>query len=171
MLLTATITTSSHPSHHVLASRALIRARLQDWDAALIDAKKVFIVPILRSLTPTLIYPRLSRFNPPSSPISQRVWPMSEMGKGTRLIALAILRSSTFTRLILVFSSSLRSVSCQLHRGSTVHLTSGYHRVHGRRLPRCDSPHRRPHRYGAFQFHMLHSSGTCTTSSRVGNRH
>ena len=55
MLLTATITASSHPSPHVLASRGLIRARLQDWDAALVDARKVLGVLIPRSLTLTLI--------------------------------------------------------------------------------------------------------------------
>ncbi|KAF8555005.1 TPR-like protein [Imleria badia] len=30
---------SQNPSHHVFASRALVRARLQQWDAALIDAE------------------------------------------------------------------------------------------------------------------------------------
>ncbi|KAF8554678.1 WD40 repeat-like protein [Imleria badia] len=38
-LLTATITKSREPSHHILASRALVRARLQKWDAALVDAE------------------------------------------------------------------------------------------------------------------------------------
>ena len=39
--LTATAPTSLNPTHHVLASRALVRARLQQWDAAIADAKQV----------------------------------------------------------------------------------------------------------------------------------
>ncbi|KAF8546581.1 hypothetical protein OG21DRAFT_1102783 [Imleria badia] len=38
-LLTAAIPESQNPSHHVLASRALVRARLQQWDTALVDAE------------------------------------------------------------------------------------------------------------------------------------
>ena len=64
MLLTASITASSHPSHHVLASRALIRARLRDWDAALVDAKKVLVVLIPRSSTLTLIYTKAIKIQP-----------------------------------------------------------------------------------------------------------
>ncbi|KAF8432946.1 hypothetical protein L210DRAFT_830973, partial [Boletus edulis BED1] len=37
--LTAVIDGSQNPSHHVLASRALVRVRLQQWDAALADAE------------------------------------------------------------------------------------------------------------------------------------
>ena len=45
-LLSAAIPTSenSHKSHHALASRALVRARLGQWDAALVDAKEVHVV-------------------------------------------------------------------------------------------------------------------------------
>ncbi|KAF8548747.1 hypothetical protein OG21DRAFT_1515960 [Imleria badia] len=39
-LLTATIATPQNQSHHALASRALVRARLQQWDAAIDDAEK-----------------------------------------------------------------------------------------------------------------------------------
>jgi len=42
-LLTAVIDESQNPSHHVLASRALVRARLRQRDTALIDAETVFI--------------------------------------------------------------------------------------------------------------------------------
>ena len=42
-LLTATIHGSPNPSHHALASRALVRARLRQWDAAIADATEVFI--------------------------------------------------------------------------------------------------------------------------------
>ncbi|KAN0097093.1 hypothetical protein V8E55_001539 [Tylopilus felleus] len=38
-LLTATIHQHQHPAYHSLAARALVRARLQHWDDALIDAQ------------------------------------------------------------------------------------------------------------------------------------
>ena len=40
-LLTAAIPMSEDMTHDVLASRALVRARLQQWDAALVDAEEV----------------------------------------------------------------------------------------------------------------------------------
>ena len=43
--LTAAITTSQYPSHHVLASRALVQARLGKWDTALADAEWVCCSP------------------------------------------------------------------------------------------------------------------------------
>ncbi|KAF8555785.1 hypothetical protein OG21DRAFT_1460469 [Imleria badia] len=39
-LMTAAITESQNPGHNVLVSRALVRARLQRWDTALVDAEK-----------------------------------------------------------------------------------------------------------------------------------
>ena len=42
-LLTATIHESRNPSRHALAGRALVRARLRWWDAAVADATKVFV--------------------------------------------------------------------------------------------------------------------------------
>ncbi|KAG6377835.1 hypothetical protein JVT61DRAFT_14615 [Boletus reticuloceps] len=39
-LLTAAITSSQDSSHRVLASRALVRVRLREWDTALVDAEK-----------------------------------------------------------------------------------------------------------------------------------
>ena len=44
-LLTVAIPESWNPTHHVLASRALVRARLRQWDAALVDAEQV-VVPL-----------------------------------------------------------------------------------------------------------------------------
>ena len=38
----------------------------------------------------------------------------------------------------------------------------GYHRVHGRRAPRCDITRRRPHRHDPLELNLLCSSGTCT---------
>ena len=54
-LLTAAIPESQSPSHHVLASRALVRARLQQWDAALIDAEKVLVDLLSPLLILTLV--------------------------------------------------------------------------------------------------------------------
>ena len=42
-LMTAAIQTSKDTTHHELASRALVRARLRKWDAALEDAEKVYV--------------------------------------------------------------------------------------------------------------------------------
>ena len=39
--LTAAAIASQYPSHRVLASRALVQARLGKWDAALADAERV----------------------------------------------------------------------------------------------------------------------------------
>ena len=41
-LLTAAIPRSIGTAHHVFASRALVQARLRQWDTALVDAEKVF---------------------------------------------------------------------------------------------------------------------------------
>ncbi|KAF8548528.1 hypothetical protein OG21DRAFT_750496 [Imleria badia] len=38
--LTAAIAASRNPRHHALASRALVRARLRQWDEAIVDAKE-----------------------------------------------------------------------------------------------------------------------------------
>lgn len=40
-LLTALIPQSQDATHHVLASRALVRSRLQQWDTAIHDAEEV----------------------------------------------------------------------------------------------------------------------------------
>ena len=41
-LLNAVIPSSKNTTHHILASRALIQTRLQQWDAATVDAERVF---------------------------------------------------------------------------------------------------------------------------------
>ena len=43
-LLTTAIPESRNPTHHVLASGALVRARLRHWDTALIDAEQVLLL-------------------------------------------------------------------------------------------------------------------------------
>ena len=50
-LLTAAIPRSRDAIHHVLASRALVRTRLGQWDAAIVDAEEV--VPILLTYVDT----------------------------------------------------------------------------------------------------------------------
>ena len=42
-LLISGIPMSQGTAHHALASRSLIRARLRQWDAALIDAEEVHV--------------------------------------------------------------------------------------------------------------------------------
>ena len=48
---------SRNSSHHILASRALVRARLREWDDAIADAKEVFAAHLSYKLTliPTYI--------------------------------------------------------------------------------------------------------------------
>lgn len=46
-LLTAAIPKSQNSTYHLRACRALVRARLRRWDAAINDAKEVF--PVLYS--------------------------------------------------------------------------------------------------------------------------
>ena len=53
-LLTAIIHDSRNPTHHALASRALVRARLRQQDAALADATQVFLALLSHALS--LIY-------------------------------------------------------------------------------------------------------------------
>ena len=53
MLLTAAVPTSKDTAHHILASRALVRARLQQWDAALVDAEEVRVALLFHICTLT----------------------------------------------------------------------------------------------------------------------
>ena len=52
-LLTTAIHQQNHPSYHFLAARALVRARLQHWDEALVDAQTVLLALLSHSLTLT----------------------------------------------------------------------------------------------------------------------
>ena len=55
-LLTTEITMASqNPSHHALTSRALVRARLQQWDAAIADATEVLSSLLSHTLTLMLL--------------------------------------------------------------------------------------------------------------------
>ena len=50
-LLIAAIRESRNPSHHALASRALVRARLRHCDAAIVDATEVFAALLSHALS------------------------------------------------------------------------------------------------------------------------
>ena len=52
-LLTTAIHQHQHPSYHFLASRALLRTRLQHWDEAFVDAQMVMLALLSHSLTLT----------------------------------------------------------------------------------------------------------------------
>ena len=128
MLLTATITASSHPSHHVLASRALIRARLQDWGAALVDAEKVLVVLIPRSLTLTLIYSKAIKIQP--SVIAYIAKSLAHVGNGEKHkayrtcdIAFEHFHSS-HTSFLLLIKVRVFPTRSRLHRSSHLRLSS-----------------------------------------------
>ena len=53
---------SRNPSHHALASRALVRARLRQWDAAIADAREVFLAWLSHTLS--LIYIKSIKIQP-----------------------------------------------------------------------------------------------------------
>ena len=52
-LLTTAIHQHQHPDYHCLAARALVRARLQHWNEALVDAQMVLLASLSHSLTLT----------------------------------------------------------------------------------------------------------------------
>ena len=53
-LLTTAIHDSRNPSYHALASRALVRAHLRQWDSAIVDAEEVLVALLFHALA--LIY-------------------------------------------------------------------------------------------------------------------
>ena len=164
-LLTAAIAESRNPDHHVLASRALVRARLRQWDAALIDAEEVLVVLFSRKLRLTWIYTKAIEIQP--SVIGYIAKSVALVGKGDRHggyracdIAFERFHSSHVSFLLLVKVCNFRTwlpLSCSI--------PLGYHRVYGRRAPRCDITRRRPHRHDPLELNMLCSSGTCTRST------
>ena len=64
-LLTTAIHQHPRPGYDFLAARALVRARLQHWDEALVDAQMVTLALPSHSLTLTPIVPRPSMLNHP----------------------------------------------------------------------------------------------------------
>ena len=81
-LLTAAIAESRNPTHHVLASRALVRARLRLWDAALVDADQVLVALFSHTLTLTSIYTKAIKVQP--SVIGCIAKSVALVGKGDR---------------------------------------------------------------------------------------
>ena len=81
-LLTAAIPDSQSPSHHVLASRALVRARLQQWDASLVDAETVLVALFSHILTLMLTYTKAIEISP--SVIAFLAKSIALVGKGER---------------------------------------------------------------------------------------
>jgi hypothetical protein len=136
-LLTAAIPDPRNLNHHVLASRALVRARLRHWDTALVDAKEVLAALFSHTLTLTSIYAKAINIQPSvMGYIAQSVALVGngERHKGYRACDIAFERfhSShvTFLLLVKVCISNLVPLSYSSHLG--------YHCVYGRRAPRCD---------------------------------
>ena len=80
--MTASINQSQNPSHHVLASRALVRTRLQRWDVALLDAEMVFFTLFTCTLTLTLVYTKALEIEP--SLIAYIAKSLAHVGNGER---------------------------------------------------------------------------------------
>jgi hypothetical protein len=85
IFLTAAIPLSRNPSYHVLASRALVRARLRQWDVAIADAKEVFSVQFPHTLPLTLIHTKSIGIQP--SVMGFIAKSVSLVGKGKKLAA------------------------------------------------------------------------------------
>ena len=159
---------SRSPTHHTLASRALVRARLRQWDAALVDADEVLVSLSSHRLTLTSIYPKAIKIQP--SVIGYIAKSVALVGKGgthkgyqTCDIAFVCFHSLSQLNFLLlvkvcIFQTCFR-ISCSY--------PLGYHRVYGRRAPRCDIPLGRPHRYGSLELNLLCSSGTYTRSTTL----
>ena len=64
VLLTTAVSESRNPNHHALASRALVRARLRQWDAALVDAEEVLVALFCHTLALTSIYTKAIEIQP-----------------------------------------------------------------------------------------------------------
>ncbi|KAH0838810.1 WD40-repeat-containing domain protein [Lanmaoa asiatica] len=81
-LLTQEIADSRYANHHILASRALVRARLQHWDAAIDDAKQVFATLLSHTLTLMPMYIKSVNIQP--SIIGYIAMGVALVGKGKR---------------------------------------------------------------------------------------
>ena len=153
-LLTGAIRASQNPSHHALASRALVRARLGEWDAAITDATQVFIA--LLSCALSLIYIKSIKIQP--SVIGYIAKSIALIGKGEKHkayracdIAFEHFHSTHVTFLLLIKVC----IPCTRLGCPQLLIFLGYHGVYGRRACRRDIPRRRPHRYGAVQLYIL----------------
>ena len=132
-LLTAAIDEARNPSHDTLASRALVRARLQQWGAAIADATEVFVSLLPHALS--LIYVKSIKVQPLSG-IGYIAKSVALVGNGEKHrayracdIAFERFHSTHVTFLLLIkvcaTHSSLIALSCSY--------CLGYCCVHGRR--------------------------------------
>lgn len=80
VLLTRAIVDSRHPTQYVFASRALMRARLGKWDAAIDDAEKVFTT--LYSHMPALTLIHIKSINVQPSVIGHIAKSVALVGQG-----------------------------------------------------------------------------------------
>ena len=81
--LTAAISESRDPIHDVHASRALVRARLRQWDAALVDAELVLVTLFSHAPPLTSIYTKAIEIQP--SVIGYIAKSVALVGNGDRL--------------------------------------------------------------------------------------
>ena len=143
-LLTAAVDKSQNPSHLALASRALVRARLRQWDTALIDAEMVFIALLSHAFVLISIYTKSIKIRP--SVIGYVATSIALIGNGERDEAYRAcdnaferFRSSHSTFLLLIKVCIFRT-SLLLNCSSPL----GYRRLYGRRAPRSNVASRRP---------------------------
>ena len=134
-LLTTAISESRNENHHVLASRALVRARLRQWDAALVDAEQVLVALFSHALTLTSIYTKAIEIWP--SVLGYIAKSVALVGSGDRYsgyracdIAFERCHSSQVSFLLLAKVCIFRT---WFPLGRSYPL--GYHRVYGRRAP------------------------------------
>ena len=79
-LLTTAINDSRNLTHDALASRALVRTRLRQWDGAIADATEVFVSLLSHALS--LIYTKSIKFQP--SAIGYIAKSVALVGKGEK---------------------------------------------------------------------------------------
>ena len=133
-LLTAALPTSRDPSHDTLASRALVRARLRQWDAAIADANEVSSSFLSLTLMLTLIFTKSIKIQP--STIAYIAKSIAHVGKGERHkgyracdIAFEHSHSSHVSFLLLVKVC----IPCTLTLSHVYLYHIGYHCIYGRR--------------------------------------
>ena len=81
-LLTTAIHQHQHPGYHFLAARALVRARLQYWDEALVDAQMVLLALLSHSLA--LTPSRTKAIDTQPSIIAYIAKSLAHVGKGEK---------------------------------------------------------------------------------------
>ena len=120
-LLTAATPNSRNLIHHILASRAIVRARLRQWEAALVDAEKVPVALFLHILTLTSIYTKAIKIQPSVIGYiakSVALVGIGEKHEGYRACDIGFERFHSFH---ISFSFWLRSVFFELGYPSAVH--------------------------------------------------